>query len=431
MTFQRNTMVSINGNWFHSRSSSNLTELLAIRKLLIESQQPKFIGFNWSGGRLNNPLMYEFASKISVQPSTMQTKIRAMIRFGFLRDTKICPLLWTRLGNLWNDLYSIGNHSAAKDIYEIILIISLAIYAFIDNRYGYSLNPSKGELPLKTLLNLLDKKNSISFREFEILVDGSTNRVGMNAPYWMGDLINSGLFRRENHLLKYTDKFRNFVEDIKKFEPDPALTDEDWINIRENPLIDISPFKNSLKEIFLNIASLQDVDEQIHDEILTEPLIDIVSEQEEKLTPEVDILSEGTKIIQTNQRVRNAAWSLRIKNKYLFRCAVTKCDVNGKLFVEAAHIKPDKIEERGIPHRAHILNGLCLCRHCHILFDRGYFSLTDDCNIIISEDMRSISDQNLKRVILASEKHKIKNRTDERFPHAEFIRYHRENKFRI
>lgn len=424
-------MVSINGDWFHSRSSSNLTELLAVRKLLIESQGSDYIGFNWSGGRSKNPKLFEFASKIGVHPSTMQTKIRTMIRFGFLRDTKKCPLLWTRLGNLWNDLYSIGNHSAAKDIYEIILITSLAIYAFTDNRYGYSLNPSNGELPLRTLLNLLDENDSISIREFEILVDGNTNRTGMNAPYWMGDLINSGLFRREYNLLIYTGKFRRFVEDIKKFEPDPVLSDDDWINIRENPLIDISPFKNSLKEIFLNIASLQDIDEKINDEVLTEPLIDIVSEEEEKLAPEVDILSEGTKIIQTNQRVRNAAWSLRIKSKYLFKCAVTNCDVIGKIFVEAAHIKPDKIEETGIAHRAHILNGLCLCRHCHILFDRGYFSLTDDCKIIVSEDMRSISDQNLKRVILASDNYKIKNRIDERLPLVEFIRYHRENKFRI
>ena len=423
-------MASINGDWFHSRSSCNLTELLAVRKLVIESQKLEYIGFNWSGGRENNPKMFKFASLCGVRPSTMQTKIRTMIRFGFIRDTKICPLQWTRMGSLWNDLYTIGNYKAAKNIFEIILITSLAIYTFNDSRYGYSINPSKGELPIKTLFNLLDEKNSISADEFEILVDGNTERVGMNAPYWLNDLLNAGLFVRDNKIIKYTGKYPSFIKEIKNFAPNPLFTDEDWIKIRENPLIEISPFKKELKAIFLKMASLQNIVEQINDEILTEPLIDIVSEEEERLAPEIDVLSEGTKIIQTNQRVRNATWALRIKNKYLFKCAVPVCDVDGRIFVEAAHIKPDKMLESGTPHRAHILNGLCLCRHCHVLFDKGYFSLTDDSRIMISKELNSIITQNIKKVLLSSDDKYLKNRIDNRLPLVEFIQYHRKNKFR-
>jgi len=44
------------------------------------------MGFNWSAGRQNNKLMYQFTSVLNVEPSTMQTKIRAMIRYGFLKD---------------------------------------------------------------------------------------------------------------------------------------------------------------------------------------------------------------------------------------------------------------------------------------------------------------------------------------------------------
>jgi len=44
-------MASINGDWFHSRSSSNLEELLTVRTLVLESQKPEYIGFSWSGGR--------------------------------------------------------------------------------------------------------------------------------------------------------------------------------------------------------------------------------------------------------------------------------------------------------------------------------------------------------------------------------------------
>lgn len=146
-------MASINGDWFHSRSSSNLNELLTVRRLVFESQKPESIGFGWSGGRTNNPKMYQFAHAVGIEPSTMQTKIRAMIRYGFIREGNQCPLQWTRMGSLWNDLYSVGNYSAAKSIYEITLTISLAIFAFNDSRRQFSMNPSEGELPLRTLFN--------------------------------------------------------------------------------------------------------------------------------------------------------------------------------------------------------------------------------------------------------------------------------------
>lgn len=47
-------MASINGDWFHSRSSSNLEELLTVRTLVLESQKPEYIGFGWSGGISGN-----------------------------------------------------------------------------------------------------------------------------------------------------------------------------------------------------------------------------------------------------------------------------------------------------------------------------------------------------------------------------------------
>lgn len=74
--------------------------------------------------------MYQFAAVAGIEPSTMQTKIRAMIRYGFVRDGNVCPLFWTRMGSLWNDLYTVGNFSAAKQIYELILSISLSDLCF-------------------------------------------------------------------------------------------------------------------------------------------------------------------------------------------------------------------------------------------------------------------------------------------------------------
>ena len=146
-------MASINGDWLHSRSSSNWEELLKIRILVLESQKPEYIGFGWSGGRYRNPKMYQLATVADIQPSTMQTKIRAMIRYGFVRDGNTCPLIWTRMGGLWNDLFTVGNYGAAKKIYELTLTISLALYAFNNSAEQFSINPAKGDMPLKFLLN--------------------------------------------------------------------------------------------------------------------------------------------------------------------------------------------------------------------------------------------------------------------------------------
>lgn len=423
-------MASINGDWFHSRSSSNLDELLTVRTLVLESQKPEYIGLGWSGGRHGNPKMYKLAAVSGIQPSTMQTKIRAMIRFGFIREGNTCPLVWTRMGGLWNDLYTVCNYSAAKSVYELTLAISLALYAFNNSSDQFSINPAKGEMPLKFLFNILDNQGSISLREFEVLVDDSTSRVGGNTSYWKTDLINSGLFKEELGRLIYTGKYPSFVQEIKNFNPTPLLADDDWRAIRENHIIEISPFRDSIKTIFEESAQEQSLEDQLADGIFTEPLVDIVAEQEEIRIPEVDILSTDSRFSQSIRRVRIAAWALRIKKKYNYICAVPNCDVVGPIFVDAAHIKSDSAPESSVPHRAHILNGICFCKNCHIAFDRGYFSLTDDHRIITSSRFDQIPNQNLKTVIVSSANTRIKNRTDNRFPLAEFIQYHRTNYFK-
>ena len=424
-------MASINGDWFHSRSSSNYEELLTVRILVIESQKPEYIGFGWSGGRHGNPKMYQLADVAGIQPSTMQTKIRAMIRYGFVKEGNVCPIMWTRMGSLWNDLYTVGNHDAARKIYQLTLTISLALYAFNNSADQYTINPSEGEMPLKFLFNILDSQNSISLNEFEVLVDGNTSRVGGNASYWKIDLVNSGLFQESYGTLFYTGKYLNFINEIKNFNPNPMLTGDDWRDIRDNPLIEISPFKKPIRTIFEEIAEEQKIEDQLADGILTEPLVDAVAEQEETQIPEVDILSSDSRFSQSVKRVRNTTWAIRIKKKYRQSCAVPKCDVTGFIFVDAAHIKPDNAPENSVPHRAHILNGLCLCKNCHIAFDRGFFSLTDGHRIIPSSALDKIPEQHLKTVILSSADVKIKNRTDNRWPLVDFIRYHRANCFKV
>ena len=288
-------MSSINGDWFHSRSSSNWSELLTVRTLVIESQKPEYAGFGWSGGRLENPKMYEFARVAGVQPSTMQTKIRAMIRYGFVKDGHSCPLIWTRMGSLWNDLYTIGNVSSARKIYDLVLVTSLAIFAFNNSSQQFTTNPTEGEMPLKFLFNILDAQNSISLTEFEALVDGNTTRVGKNTSYWKRDLLNSGLFREGAGKLTYTGKYPELVNEIKVLIPNPLLSGADWQNILDNPLLPISPFRVSLQKIFEELAEENISSDQLVNATITEPLIDVVAEQEEQSIPEADVLSTNTR----------------------------------------------------------------------------------------------------------------------------------------
>ncbi len=422
-------MASINGDWFHSRSSSNLEELLKVRALVIESQKLEYIGVIWSGGRENNNNLRVLASICDIQPSTMQTKLRAMIRYGFIKDGNTCPILWTRMGSLWNELYTFGNYSIAKQIYELILTISLALYAFNDTQKQYSINPSNGQMPLKFLLNTLDINDSITLSAFSVLVDGNSEKVAKNYSYWKSDLINSGLFIEKNGNLVYTGKFRPLIDEIKKFTPNPLLTDYDWENIRDNPLIDISPFSISIRDIFYNIINIPE-EGHIGTEGDTEPIIQAISDEEEKHIPELDILGNNERFTNSSRRVRSSIWSNRIKRKYQYICAVSNCDVEGQFFVDAAHIKPDSVPEEGIPHRTHILNGLCLCKHCHVAFDKGFFTLSDDYQIIVSREFEKIPSQNLKRVILSSQGMFIKPRNDGRLPLLDFIQYHRSHKFK-
>jgi putative restriction endonuclease len=244
-------------------------------------------------------------------------------------------------------------------------------------------------------------------------------------------LINSGLFHQLGSDLVYTGKFPSLVAKIKNFVPNSLLEDADWQTIRENPLIEISPFKDEIKEILLDLAEGKELTQVIDIERVTEPLIEIVSDAEEEIiVPEIDILSEGTQYVKTNRRVRNSVWSSRVKKEFIYSCVVPHCDILGKEFVQAAHIKPDAVIEQGTPHRAHILNGLCMCHHCHIAFDKGFISLDDNFNLIVSSTFDArIKEQHLKTIILSSNTLKIKSRVDNREPILDFVQYHRNNIF--
>ncbi len=418
------SMPNLHGDWFHSRSSSNLSELITVRKIINESKKAVYQYMSWSGGRHGNPRLYELARAGDIQPSTMQTKVRAMIRFGFVKDESTCPLNWTPMGELWNNLYSLGNTTAAHEIYQLTLATSLALVAFSDD--NLTLNPAEGELPLKHLFNSLDADGNIAMLDLQRMIDGNTERQGNNTSYWVKDLINSGLFVKREGGLHYTGRYPQFVEEVRNFVPNPSLTYQQWVEIRNNPLVGDSPFKESITSIFESIIS----DQHFEDQQVTTPLVEVIAEQQELSLPENDILNENTTFARSSRKVRSATWSKRIKRRYNNQCAVPECDIEGQPLVEAAHIKPDSVDNGDIPHRTHILNGLCLCKHCHTLFDNGYFTLTDNGRIMVSPQIIELPDHSAKLNVMDSDGLEIKQSRDGRLPLVEFIEHHRDYKYK-
>lgn len=114
-----------------------------------------------------------------------------------------------------------------------------------------------------------------------------------------------------------------------------------------------------------------------------------------------------------------------VMNAYQYRCAVTGKvirykDGNVDLFnLEAAHIKPQAHQGTFLP-----CNGIALSRDMHYAFDKGFFSITDDYKVIVSEKLKGnwfYEEFNGKEIFVPKEPFFR--------PLNIFLKHHRENVF--
>lgn len=89
--------------------------------------------------------------------------------------------------------------------------------------------------------------------------------------------------------------------------------------------------------------------------------------------------------------------------------------------VQAAHIRPVDADGPDSPR-----NGLALSRTVHWLFDEGFLSVEDNGRIL--QVRRGIPD-GVRRLLNPDEKILLPTNRPEA-PHAVFLRWHRENRFR-
>ena len=84
-----------------------------------------------------------------------------------------------------------------------------------------------------------------------------------------------------------------------------------------------------------------------------------------------------------DSRKRDAKFSLQVLPAYNFTCALTRyrmLAIDGKTAVDAAHIHQFK---RGGPNDP--TNGIALSKTAHWLFDRGFWSISDDHRVLVQD----------------------------------------------
>ncbi len=121
---------------------------------------------------------------------------------------------------------------------------------------------------------------------------------------------------------------------------------------------------------------------------------------------------------------RDRVFSQRIQTAYDNRCAMTGLKIingGGRAEVQAAHIKP--VAENG-PDL--VQNGMALSGTAHWMFDRGLVSVDDDLRILkakrhLPPDVERLFNQ---------DGYLIPPGGDVLRPHPQFLRWHRENRFK-
>ncbi|MEQ1861750.1 MAG: HNH endonuclease [Chthoniobacteraceae bacterium] len=100
--------------------------------------------------------------------------------------------------------------------------------------------------------------------------------------------------------------------------------------------------------------------------------------------PDDIIAADATRFLPSDseEKKRDVKFSMRVLPAYDFTCALTRyrmIAIDGTTSLDAAHIHQFK---RG--GTSHPTNGIALSKTAHWLFDRGYWSLDDECRILVA-----------------------------------------------
>jgi putative restriction endonuclease len=141
------------------------------------------------------------------------------------------------------------------------------------------------------------------------------------------------------------------------------------------------------------------------------------------------MVSEGIKVdddyfienakAEINIRLGQSKFRKGVLKNFQHKCALT--EVSESNLLVASHIVPWSADKTT---RGDIANGLCLCAELDGYFDKGYFSLTDDLEIILPTTVSSFSSPLQKRLKEIAGKRLTKPK---RPINTDYLRFHREN----
>lgn len=121
--------------------------------------------------------------------------------------------------------------------------------------------------------------------------------------------------------------------------------------------------------------------EAITDVIITDKATDVIKKETESVidASENDVDEMGSSFFNST------LFRDLVMNAYHYECAITHKVIRYKdLFnLEAAHIKAQAHNGTFLP-----CNGIAMCRDMHFAFDKGFFTISDDYKVIVSEKLK-------------------------------------------
>jgi putative restriction endonuclease len=168
------------------------------------------------------------------------------------------------------------------------------------------------------------------------------------------------------------------------------------------------------------------------DRTTLEKVTDVIVDED--LRYEVQLYSEIMNVFQPFIKEQSMTYTVTMPKRdkvfrdivireYDFTCAI--CEMKFRLGelteATAAHIVPKRKNGTDDPR-----NGLSLCRTHHWAFDIGIFSLTDNCEILLSSSVKHAESRNFVLIEMQNESILLP-RNETLWPHPSAIQWHREN----
>jgi hypothetical protein len=141
------------------------------------------------------------------------------------------------------------------------------------------------------------------------------------------------------------------------------------------------------------------------------------------------------KAITRTSNIRSRGFRQAVIESYDCRCCVCGLKIQTPDFmmweVEAAHIVP-----HGLNGRDDVWNGIALCGFHHWAFDTGWFSLSDDCKMVVSSrlkklptDFGKVGNYDFFRNTVCQDKLILLPKNPVLYPHPKSLEWHRQHIF--